>query len=105
MGVCVLPTPKTPETFMSYPSEATLSIEIDVDEYSIPAIDTLLCQNPENIEIYLKTCDAAFRGFQFTSGVLQSASMNEEVTDMNRATLEYTKYINSEDDINFWIPV
>jgi|TARA_R110000824_G_scaffold108741_3_gene256065 hypothetical protein len=94
-----------PETFIAYPFEASLSIEIDVDEYSIPAIDTLICQETESIELYLKTCDTVFRGFQFTDGVLQSASMNEEVTDMNRATLEYTKYVNSDDDINFWIPV
>ena len=45
------------------------------------------------------------RGFQFTNGVLQSASMNEEVTDMNRATIEYTKYVNNDDEIDFWIPV
>jgi hypothetical protein len=94
-----------PETFIAYPFEATLSIEIDVDEYSIPAIDSLICQDPENIELYLKTCDTVFRGFQFTSGVLQSASMNEKITDMNRATLEYTKYVNNNDEINFWIPV
>ena len=97
---------KIPETFIAYPLQATLSIEIDVDEYSIPAIETLLCQDPETIFLYLKKCDGtSFRGFQFSSGVIQSASMNEEVTDINRATLEYTRYLNSDDDINFWIPV
>ena len=96
---------KMPETSISYPIEASLSIEIDVDEYSIPAINTLLCQDPENIFIYLKKCDGTiFRGFQFSSGVIQAASMSEEVTDMNRATLEYTRYLNNDNDINFWMP-
>tara|TARA_R110000824_G_scaffold174380_3_gene352522 strand:- start:2582 stop:3475 length:894 start_codon:yes stop_codon:yes gene_type:complete len=94
-----------PETFIAYPIDATLSIDIDVDEYSIPAINTLLCQDPEDIFLYLKKCDGTvFRGFRFSSGVLQSASMNEAVTDMNRATLEYTRSLNSDADINFWMP-
>ena len=96
---------KIPETFISYPLEATLSIDIEVDEYSIPAIETLLCQDPETIYLYLKKCDGTqFRAFQFSDGVIQSASMNEEVTDINKATLEYTRYLNSDDDINFWLP-
>ena len=96
---------KMPETFISYPFEATLSIDIDVDEYSIPAINSLLCQDPEDINIYLKKCDGTiFRGFRFTSGVIQSASMNEEVTDINTATLEYTRYLTNDADLDFWMP-
>ena len=94
-----------PETFISYPLEATLSIDIEVDEYSIPEIDTLLCQDPENIFLYLKKCDGSiFRGFRFQSGVIKSASMNEEVREINTATIEYTRYLNSDSDLNFWMP-
>jgi hypothetical protein len=95
-----------PETFISYPFEATLSIDIDVDEYSIPVIDSLICQDPETIQLTMKKCDGTiFRIFEFSSGTLRSASMNEEVREINRATLEYTRYISRDDEIDFWVPV
>jgi hypothetical protein len=94
-----------PETFIAYPFEAALSIDIAVDEYSIPDIESLICQDPESITLTMKECDGtAIRGFQFTNGILQSASMSEEVTDMNIATIEYTKYVNNDDEIDFWTP-
>tara|TARA_R110000824_G_scaffold791_10_gene4855 strand:- start:1068 stop:1955 length:888 start_codon:yes stop_codon:yes gene_type:complete len=92
-----------PETFISYPFEATLSIDIDVDEYSIPAINSLICQDPENIFLDMKRCDGSvIRSFTFSSGVLQGASMNEAVTEINTATLEYTRTVSSLSDMNFW---
>jgi len=95
---------KMPETFIAYPIEATLTIEIDVDEYTTPAINNLLCEYPGTIDLLIKNCDGSnIRGFKFTEGVLQSASMTERVLDINTATLEYTKSITSDAEFGFWI--
>ena len=97
---------KTPETFIAYPIEATLALEIDVDEYTTPAINNLLCEYPGTIQLLIKNCDGSnIRGFEFTKGVLQSASMTERVLDINKATLEYTKSITKDSDFGFWMNV
>ena len=96
---------QTPETYIDYPFQATLSLTIDVDEYSIPAIDALICEAPQNIFLQMKTCEGTLiRTFQFSSGVLQSASMSETVRELNTATLEYSRNVNSNLDLNFWSP-
>ena len=95
---------KMPETFLAYPIEATLTLVIDVDEYTTPAINNLLCEYPGTIELLMKNCDGSnIRGFKFTEGVLQSASMEAVAMDINKATLVYTKSITNDAEFGFWI--
>ena len=95
---------KMPETFLAYPIEATLTLVLDVNDYTTPAISNLLCEYPGTIELLMKNCDGSnIRGFKFTKGILQSASMEAVTLDINRATLEYTKSITNDAEFGFWI--
>ena len=90
-----------PETFVSYPIEVTLSIDLLVDEYSAPAVETLLCRPTQDISLeLLEGCEGTpIRNFNFTSGRLISVTSQEAVTDRNTATLSYVKHINDVNDI------
>ncbi|MHA2052012.1 MAG: hypothetical protein ACW99F_00320 [Candidatus Hodarchaeales archaeon] len=88
-----------PENFVSYPISAQLSIDIDVDQYSAPRIDSLICRDKETISLELTNCNGSgIRGFTFESGSLESVNLSASADgSSNTATLQYVKNIN---DIN-----
>lgn len=90
-----------PETFVSYPITAQLSIQIDVDEYSAPKIDQMVCAGTENISLQLTDCNqSGIRTFSLESGTLQSFSINAASDgSSNTATLNYAKNINNINEV------
>lgn len=85
-----------PDNFVSYPIEVSVSIEIDVDEYSAPKIDNLICRDREDISLELLNCEGSgIRSFVMESGTLQSVDMTASADgSSNKATLNYIKNVN-----------
>lgn len=91
-----------PQTIVSYPIQSSLEINIDVDEYSAPRIDELICRSTEDISLELKNCEGeVIRAFIFESGSLESVnvSADSENNSRNQATLRYRKNINDVNEV------
>lgn len=88
-----------PQNFVLYPIEASLAITMDVDEYSTPRIDGLVCRDTQDISLELTNCEGSvIRTFTFESGVLENIQMSAASDGTsNTASLQYRKIIN---DIN-----
>tara|TARA_R110000822_G_scaffold110654_6_gene241013 strand:+ start:38958 stop:39806 length:849 start_codon:yes stop_codon:yes gene_type:complete len=90
-----------PDTFVAYPIQASLSIDLEVDEYSATDIETLICQDTQDISLTMQTCGGTnIRNFTFESGILNSQNLSASVGGLNTLTLEYVKYINDINDIS-----
>ena len=90
-----------PETFISYPISVDVSMNIEVDEYSAPKIDSLICRETEDISLELTNCDGStIRTFTFESGKLNSVSLEGSADGSNNSlNLNYIKFINDVNEV------